>query len=412
VRKLPVAYLRKSRVTSEHHLSWEMQQADILALAERRGDERDLLFLSDWGRSGRASKIASRKEYARLLSMVANGEVSAVYGYSMSRLGRSLIEYVKLAELCRDQGVPIHLAKEGTLDYSTPSGRLIVNVLAATAQAEAEWGTERATDAMRVRLQRGDYIGTPPYGYRVLDGKLERNPDEPVSVVLDAFREAGSYNGAARILNAHGVKARPGRGKSLWSMTGVRAVITREAPELAVNGSSPGAKSVVHARFARLLRCHCGAILTPVRNQRGYMAYMCWDGHRDPRHTRPYVRSEGKLMPWIRDEAARLRTPERVRLADENRARRNELQAQRERLGWTVVDGLLARSQAAAKAGEIDAELERLDEQERIVAVPELDWSWAPAEINAVLRAVWKHVQLDSTMSPASAEWRVPQWRS
>lgn len=405
--KRPVAYLRKSRVTSEHHLSWEMQETDVRALAERHGTNGDLVILFDWGKSGREAKIRQRKGYAELLKMVEADQVSALYGYSMSRLARSLMDYVKLAELCRDHDVPIHLAKEGTLDYSTPSGRLLVNVLASVAQAEADWGSERATDAMRVRQSRGEYIGQAPYGFRVAGGQLERSPAEPVEVVLDAFRQAGSYNGGAKILNEAGVK---GRGP-LWSMAGVRAVVRREAPELVRNGGSRGVRTILDTRFARLIRCHCGQVLTPIKNNHGYLSYMCSRGYRDPRHRRPYMVSEGKLRPWIEAEAARLRTPERVTQSERNAAKRAELGGQRERMGWAVTDGLLDRTAAARRAAELDAELELLDHQEAIVQVPAIDWSWSAAELNQVLRALWEHIELDANMRPVEAVWRVPEWR-
>jgi DNA invertase Pin-like site-specific DNA recombinase len=408
MKKSPVAYLRKSRITSDHHLSWEMQEADIRTLAERHGSNGNLVILSDWGKSGRGAKVRLRKGYAELLKMVESDQVSALFGYSMSRLARSLGDYVKLAELCRDHGVPIHLAKEGTLDYSTASGRLLVNLLASVAQAEADWGSERATDAMRVRQSRGEYIGQVGYGYRLKDGKVERNPAEPVDVVLDAFMSAGSYNGAAKILNESGVQ---GRGP-MWSMTGVRAVIRREAPALVKHGRKPGVRTILQHRFAQLVRCHCGTTLTPIRNSKGYVSYMCWSGYRDPRHRRPYMVSEGKLRPWIEAEAARLRLPfDQVTLGTRNATKRGELIAQRERLGWDVVNKALGPEKAAAAITEIDAQLELLDDQEQIIAVPPLDWEKSPASVNDVLRAMWRFVQLDGDMKPVAAEWVRPEWR-
>jgi DNA invertase Pin-like site-specific DNA recombinase len=404
----PVAYLRKSRISSDHHLSWEMQETDIRALAERHGANGNLVILFDWGKSGREGKLRLRKGYAELLNMVAADQVSALFGYSMSRLSRSLGDYVKLAELCRDHGVPIHLAKEGTLDYSTASGRLLVNLLASVAQAEADWGSERATDAMRVRQSRGEHIGQVGYGYRLNDGKVERNPAEPVDVVIEAFKEAGSYSAAARELNDAGVK---GRGR-LWSMTGVRAVVRREAPELVRHGGKPGVRTILHHRFAQLVRCHCGTTLTPIRNAKGYVSYMCWSGYRDPRHRRPYMVSEGKVRPWIEAEAARLRIPfDTVTLGTQNAARRAELIEQRELVGLAMIRKMVSLEAATAEQAAIDAELERLDDAEQVVEIPAIDWDAEPAELNRVLRAVFEFIQLGSDMAPTEARWRVPEWR-
>jgi DNA invertase Pin-like site-specific DNA recombinase len=407
----PAAYLRKSRVNSDRHLSWEVQESEIRALAGKHGDA-DLMLFSDWGRSGRGEKLRHRKEYARLLEMIGAGKVSAVYGYSMSRLSRSLVDYVRLAELCRDHVVPIRLAKEGELDYTTPHGRLLVNLLASVAQAEADWAKERAVDTIAVRVARGDYIGKPAWGYRVVEGRLERAPGEDPELVIAAYRAAGSLIGAARVLNGQGILP---RGGALWSENGVRAVLGRDAPpEVAamVARTSQGSKAIVHATLARLLRCPCGTLLTPQKaNGRRYMNYFCSRGYRDPDHPRPYSVSEAKVLQWVQAEAARLRTPERVTLGSQNAERRAELAGQRERLGLDVVAGLLGAEKVGAMAAELDAELELLDDQEQIVDIPKIDWSWPPSELNQVLRALLKYVELDADMRPIRAAWRVPEWR-
>jgi DNA invertase Pin-like site-specific DNA recombinase len=408
----PAAYLRKSKINSDRHLSWEVQESEIRALADKHGDNAKLLLFSDWGRSGRGDKLRHRKEYARLLEMIGAGKVSAVYGYSMSRLARSLVDYVRLAELCRDHGVPIRLAKEGELDYTTPHGRLLVNLLASVAQAEADWAKERAVDTIAVRVARGDYIGKPAWGYRVVDGRLERAPGEDPELVIAAYREAGSLIGAARVLNGQGIAP---RGGALWSENGVRAVLGRDAPPdvaAMVARTTQGAKAVVHAPLARLLRCPCGTLLTPQVSGRRYVSYFCSRGYRDPGHPRPYNVSEAKVLPWVRAEAARLRTPERVTLGEQNATKRAELTAQRERLGWALTDGLLNREDAAKRAAEIEAEMEHLDVAEEIIEVPTIDWTWEPAAVNGVLRTLWEHVELDANMQPVRAMWRVPEWRA
>ncbi len=47
-----------------------------------------------------------------------------------------------------------------------------------------------------------------------------------------------------------------------------------------------------------------------------------------------------------------------------------------------------------------------------MVAVPALDWSWEPARLNAVLRALFESIQLDTAMMPVEFRWSVPEWRA
>ena len=307
-----VAYLRKSKVTSDRHVSWEVQEAQVRELASRHGHS-DLQLLSDWGRSGRGDKTRLRAGYAHLKEVIAEGGIDALYSYSLSRLARSLSEYHTLVELCRDKGVVIRLCKEGEFDYGSASGRLIVNILASVAQMEAELAQERARDTVALRRSRGDHIGRPPYGFRVVDGEIKENPEQPVAPVLDAYREAGSFHGAARLLNASDLRSRHG---GLWNDTAVRAIVRRTASEdlaPSVRATKPGTKGRGTQLLFQLLHCHCGATMTPtqdrVRDYGPYISYACWRARHDASHPRPHKVSERRLLPWVMEEASRLGRP-------------------------------------------------------------------------------------------------------
>jgi len=403
-----IGYLRKSRVTSDRHLSWDVQESEIRALAARHGDA-DFELLSDWGRSGRGDKTRLRIGFRRLREMIQAGSVTVVYSYSLSRLARSLPEYAALAELCRDKGVKIRLCKEGEFDYTSASGRLIVNVLALFAQFEAELAQERAQDAIKIRRHRGDYLGVAPYGLRVVDAQLAPNPDESPEVVLDAYRRTGSYHGAAKALNEAAFPSRHGK---KWSERTVRALVRRLEP----SGASPTGDrhNGRHAYlFAGLLRCSCGQTLTPRRDQRRqgvYVSYLCWRARFDRAHPRPLMVAEAQIRPWLEEEAARLRLPDAV-LVDGSAAepgRGEELRTRRRRVLDNYEDGHIERDERDRKLEAIDAELERMDATERVLEVPALDWTAAPETVNSVLRALWDHVQLDLDMRPVSAAWRLP----
>lgn len=400
----PVAYLRKSKVTSDRHVSWEVQEQDVRSLASQHGDD-DLLVLSDWSRSGREAKTRFRKDYLRLKEMVAADGVSVLYSYSLSRLARSLKEYVELAELCQAHGVVIRLAKEGSLDYSTVAGKLLVHILAAAAQAEAEWGAERSADSVRIRLERGDYLGIPPYGYRRVDGKLVTNPDEPLEPIFEAFETAGSCFGAARILNGAGTFTRRG---ALWTSKVIGDLLRREGVAYKRRPVNKGVKPRADWTLYRLLICPCGHVMTGMdkRSPR----YTCYRAKHVPDHPRPYGISEPKLMPWIKEEAARLRTPDLVEMAQRDEQKREALTGKRQRILDNYEDGLVTRVHRDTKLASVNKEIERLDRRTHIVAVPEIDWDWSPARLNEVLRSMWEYVQLDAQLRPIRAEWLVPEW--
>ncbi len=402
----PVGYLRKSKVTSDRHVSWDVQEQEVRALASRNGD-RDLLLLSDWSKSGREAKTRLRTDYARLRAMLGAREVSALYSYSLSRLARSTRELLDLAEACADARVPIRLAKEGELDFGTPHGRLYLTVLAAVATFEADVTGERMRDAVRARRARGDKLGIAPYGYRLTDGQLIRNPNEPLEPIVDAYRQAGSCYGAARLLNATGSRTRRG---AAWTSKVIGDILEREG--VAYNHRPrPGAKAAADWMFFRLLICPCGNVMTAM-DKRG-PRYTCYRARHVPDHPRPFGIRETKLLPAIMAEAARLRVPDRVTVSEADAARREAFASRRMRVLDMYEGGLIDKADRDARLYAIADGLERLDAETHLTEVPPaIDWTWPPAQINAVLRALWERVELGPNLLPARFIWRVPEWRT
>jgi len=123
---------------------------------------------------------------------------------------------------------------------------------------------KRVRAAMEARRARGDALGRPPYGYRFgrdESGRviLEPDPAEPVEPVLSAVREAGSFAGAAKLLNAAHV---PARKAAAWSGNTVGRVVRQAAPEAAPAPRRPGKRARHVWTLAGLLRCPCGALMT------------------------------------------------------------------------------------------------------------------------------------------------------
>jgi hypothetical protein len=275
------------------------------------------------------------------------------------------------------------------------------------------------------------------------DGKLAPDPAQPLEPVLAAYAEAGTYDGAARLLNARMVPSRalisarrrdPGLtgldddGRLVkgyrWSDMSVRLVVARAG--MAPNRNpAPGRPAATAALLAKVLRCHCGGPMTPTLDRvtladgtpATYRQYLCWRARHDPDHGRPVKVAESALLPWIREEAARLRPPAAVDTPDLPRGTlepRDELMDRRQRVLYQHGRRYITDVELDAEIDAIDAALERLDAAEWAVQVvpPAIDWNWPTEQLNAVLRALWDHVQLDAQLRPTSAEWHVPEWRA
>lgn len=410
----PVAYLRKSRVTlsSPGEMSHEAQLAAVRELAAANGDPEPIV-LSDWSRSGRGT--AGRPGYRELLRMIEAGEVSAVYSYSLSRLSRSMRDFAVFADLARRHDVPVRLAKD-TMNVTTASGRLNTGVLALVNAFEAEVAQERAQDTIAARRARGDHVGSAPYGYVLAGGSLHPDPERPIQPVVDAYRESGTYAGAARILNAS--DALPPRGDK-WSGQGVRRIINRAMPETASRDGRPGRKARKDFTLAGLLVCPCGTTMTGRREPRRtpygtyeYTSYLCWRGRYDASHQRPYMVNEGVVMPWVQAEVARLRPSlDELELPGDG-TDLDRLEAKRTRVVESFIDGLIDRAERDRRLGEIGDELARVEAVVGVMDLPQIDWTWPPEAVNRGLRAVLRSIQLGPDLRPVAADWRVKEWRA
>jgi hypothetical protein len=120
---------------------------------------------------------------------------------------------------------------------------------------------------------------------------------------------------------------------------------------------------------------------------------------------------EKRILPWVRDEVSRLRVPDAVTMAVDNATQRAALAGRLERANELYIAGEISRDRHAAEVTAVTAELDRLGDAETVVAVPAIDWTWEPGQVNAVLRAILERVELGSDMHPLEAMWTVPEWR-
>lgn len=426
----PVAYLRRSNAGGSNgngRVSFDMQRAAVLEMAARRGDP-DPELIVEWGLSGAASASAfggtgrggHRKAYRELRTAIAEDRVAAVYAYSLSRLARSTRELLDLAELCVGHGVPIRLAKEGDIDGTSPSGRLYLTVLAAVSTFEAEVAAERARDRNEMMRERGAYVGRAPYGYLIDDGRLVPDPATAPTLkrILRLYAELKSAHKVARALNDTGEPA-PQGGK--WGDGSVRRIV-RDQPGVRMPRTVRGSRAVPVARYARLLTCPCGRTLIPNRKKyataagepRHWIGYTCPGARFDRGHPRIRSVPESVITDWATVEAARLRTPDRVKIRAEADAQRADLDARRGRVIDALEAGTITRTEAEPRLARIAAEAAALQAEDEVVEVPAIDWSWATEPLNRALQALWSEVrleELDGRLVPVEAVWRVPEWR-
>lgn len=146
-------YLGYLRVSTEKQ-SLGLQLAALSPICGDRIWQEKRSGMTQAGRSELAAVVAEAK---RLRSL---GEPVTLVCYSLSRLGRRLIETVSLLEELSLLGIGFKSVSE-SLDTSTPMGRAFANIICALGQAEAELISERTKAGLEARRAAGVKLGRP-----------------------------------------------------------------------------------------------------------------------------------------------------------------------------------------------------------------------------------------------------------
>lgn len=428
--RYPVAYVRRSTADDSNpgDVSREAQEAAVRALAARDGHNGELRLFVDWGRSADEEKEAKRAAFLAMLAAIERGEVSTVYAYALDRLYRSMRTFVRLTDAARARDVRIVTQREGVLGGDgSPMARAFAEITAVFASLELNTIKARNQGAAKARRSRGDAMGQPPYGKRIVrdaDGRAikpirwEDDPERPLAPILKAYSQCGNVLATAKALSAAGVPTPKGKvkpdGSPRWETTSLTLILERAGVLPPRHHRRLYAKS---AYLAGLIRCHChnGKVMTPDHEHvRTGTSYYCHDGKLDgvAIHGHNWVR-EAAILPAIRAEADRLRIPfDAVALGQENETKRESLAERKRRVALAFADGALDEPTYREQLAAIESTVERLEAAAEIVEGVRLDWSAPVPVVNAALRAIFEYVQLAPDMTITEIRWRVPEWRS
>ena len=134
--------------------------------------------------------------------------VSYVLVFKLSRFGRNAADVLATLQVMQDFGVNLICVEDG-IDSSKDAGKLMISVLSAVAEIERENIRVQTMEGRMQKAREGKWNGGfAPYGYSLIDGKLEVNEEEAVAIrmIFDQYVNTDlGANGIAKYLENHGI---------------------------------------------------------------------------------------------------------------------------------------------------------------------------------------------------------------
>ena len=101
--------------------------------------------------------IKDRPELQKMMDYVREGDT--VFVESISRFGRSLPDLLSLVNQLNEKGAQFKSLKEGDIDTTTPTGKLVFSIFASLAEFERETIRQRQAEGIAIAKAKGVYKG-------------------------------------------------------------------------------------------------------------------------------------------------------------------------------------------------------------------------------------------------------------
>jgi DNA invertase Pin-like site-specific DNA recombinase len=164
-----------ARVSTTNGQSPEMQLSDLREYASRRGWE----VFAEYVDNGVSGTKESRPELNRLMADAHRRHFDVVLCWKIDRFGHSLKHLVNALADLDSYGIAF-VSLRDNLDLSTPSGRLMFQIIGAMAEFERSLVQERVRAGLRNAKLKGKTLGRPPLA---LDrGRITRLRDSGASI--------------------------------------------------------------------------------------------------------------------------------------------------------------------------------------------------------------------------------------
>lgn len=153
-----------ARVSTRNGQTVENQLRQLNEVADRMGWSIVAVW-TDEGISGSKGRD-QRPGFDQMITAINRREVDLVAAWSVDRLGRSLQDLIGFLADLQAKGCDLYLHQQG-IDTSTPSGRMLFQMLSVFAEFEREMIRERVVAGLERTKSKGTRLGRPKLDYSV-----------------------------------------------------------------------------------------------------------------------------------------------------------------------------------------------------------------------------------------------------
>jgi len=217
-----VGYVRVSSKNQEENTSLEDQKRRIRAYCE--AFQHELIAIFEEVESGAA--MDTRPKFNHAMEAVKS-EADGIVAIKLDRIARNCKDVLTLVEDVLQPSNKALVLLDLNVDTSTPTGKMILTMMAAVAELEKAQINERCRNGKKAKAAIGGYVhGAPAFGMQAQDKALAVNESEQqVIEIVRRHRKSGkSYAQVAEYLNAQGIPTKRG---SQWTGMQIKRVCDR-----------------------------------------------------------------------------------------------------------------------------------------------------------------------------------------
>ena len=169
---------------------------------------------------------AERPEFQRLLTDCRAGLIDMVITKSISRFARNTVTLLETVRELKVMGVDVYF-EEQNIHSMSGDGELMLTILASYAQEESRSVSENCKWRIHKNYERGTAIPILTYGYTIIDGRPEINPDEAATVrlIFEKHNQGMGLWSIAQMLDSLSIKPPYAQ---LWGALTIRYILRNE----------------------------------------------------------------------------------------------------------------------------------------------------------------------------------------